>query len=110
MFKINNTIEKRKDQFNKIKQKHPDKIPIIVEICYEKKRIIKFIVSEDITILNLMSSIRKRENLSETEAHYIFTEKKTLLPVSSSLDSVYHNHKDEDGFLYMYLHKENVFG
>ena len=33
-----------------------------------------------------------------------------MVPTSSTLASIYHDNKDEDGFLYMYLHKENVFG
>ena len=54
--------------------------------------------------------IRKRIELSETEAFFFFTSNNTMPPSSSSLRELYSNNKDEDGFLYLYYCGENVFG
>lgn len=53
--------------------------------------------------------IRKRIKLRAEKAIYVFV-KRALPPTASSMASLYDEHKDADGFLYMTFAGENYFG
>ena len=76
-------------------------------VIFEKT---KFLIPGDLTIGQFIYVIRKRVKLIETDSLFLFINDKTI-PLSSSLiSSVYEEHKDEDGFLYVSYCNENVFG
>jgi len=61
------------------------------------------------TIGQLMFSIRSKFSINKDEALLIFIGK--TMPKSSTLISELHKqYKDEDGFLYVTILKESVFG
>ena len=112
-FKINNSFEKRRKEYEKIVSKFPNKIPVIVEKV-EKSNVpsldkYKFLVTKDTTIGQFVYVIRRRINLKSEEAMFVFINN-TLPPMSSLMSEIYDIHKDKDGFLYLKYTGENTFG
>mmetsp|Transcript_8154 Transcript_8154/g.15770 ORF Transcript_8154/g.15770 Transcript_8154/m.15770 type:complete len:128 (-) Transcript_8154:416-799(-) len=112
-FKQENSLEKRKTEASRIKEKYPDRIPIIVEKAeksdipeIDKK---KYLVPSDLTVGQFVYVIRKRIKLSPEKAIFIFV-KNVLPPTAALMSSIYEEHKDEDGFLYITYSGENTFG
>tara|TARA_B100001093_G_scaffold507229_1_gene567437 strand:+ start:550 stop:903 length:354 start_codon:yes stop_codon:yes gene_type:complete len=108
------SFDKRRLEANRIIEKFPDKIPIIVEQGKSDKlpKIdkSKFLVPQDITVGQFMTIIRKRIKLSESDAFFLFVKNSVLPSNSTTMVNIYEAHKDEDGFLYMTYCGENVFG
>jgi len=108
------SFDQRKKESARILDKFPDKIPIIVEKGKSDKLPVidkaKYLVPQDITVGQFLNIIRKRIQLSESEALFIFIENNTLPSNSMTIVNIYENHKNEDGFLYITYCGENVFG
>jgi len=113
-FKAEHSLEKRVEVSSKIKQKYPDRVPVIVERAaksdaplVEKK---KFLVPTDITVGKFVYEIRKHmPSLKPEDSIFLFVN--DVLPPSAALVStIYEKHKDEDGFLYITYSGENTFG
>jgi GABA(A) receptor-associated protein len=106
-------IEQRKSEAEKIRQKYPDRIPVVVErvpnsqIPEIDKR--KFLVPNDISVAQFMWIIRKRIQLPSEKAIFLFVNK-TIPQSSATMGQIYSNFKDEDGFLYISYSGENTFG
>ena len=95
-------------------RKYPDHIPIIVERFKNEKNILtipqsKFIVSSSRTMSEFMMVIRKQIKLEPHTALFVFVNN-VLVPNSATIGSIYLEHKDNDGFLYMQYCSENAFG
>ncbi|ONH66288.1 Autophagy-related protein 8 [Cyberlindnera fabianii] len=106
-------LEKRKAEAQKILQRFDNRIPIICERAeksnlpeIDKK---KYLVPYDLTIGQLVYVIRKRINLPPEKAIFIFVND-ILPPTAATVSSIYEEHKDEDGFLYVLYSSENTFG
>lgn len=112
-FKQEHSLDKRKAEAARIKEKYPDRIPVIVEKSdksdipdIDKK---KYLVPSDLTVGQFVYVIRKRIKLSPEKAIFIFV-KNILPPTAALMSSIYEDHKDEDGFLYITYSGENTFG
>jgi GABA(A) receptor-associated protein len=107
------TFEKRKEEFLKISQKYPGRIPIILErlesstVDYLDKQ--KFLIPEDTTMGQFMYIIRKRIKLNPEESLFLFVNN-TVPSMFSLISTIYSQKKDEDGFLYIQYSNENTFG
>jgi GABA(A) receptor-associated protein len=114
IFKKKFTLEKRKEESAKIREKYSDKIPIIVEKSKKTKlpsiNKCKFLVPENMTLGQFLHVLRRRIQLDEKEAIFIFTGDNVLPPTSAVVSELYEQYKNEDGFLYMTYCNENVFG
>ena len=108
------SFDQRKKEASRILNKFPEKIPIIVEKGKSDKLPLidqaKYLVPQDITVGQFLSIIRKRIEISPSEALFIFVENNTLPSNSTTMVNVYENHKNTDGFLYITYCGENVFG
>ena len=106
-------LETRKKESTRIKEKYPNKLPVIVEqhksSTIKKIEKSKFLVPEELTVAQLLVIIRKRLELDATQAIYIFS-KNTVPATTQTISSLYSENKDEDGFLYLTYCNENVFG
>ena len=107
------TLENRVEESTKIRTKYPDRIPVIIEkapntmITDIDKR--KFLVPSHITVAQFMFIVRKRIELPPEKAMFLFVNR--VLPMTTvTMGSVYEDHKDEDGFLYIAYSGENTFG
>jgi len=112
-FKDQHPFEKRKAEANRIRQKYPDRIPVIAEKHdrsdipdIDKK---KYLVPADLTMGQFVYVIRKRIKLLPDAAIFIFVNN-TLPPAAALMSQVYKEHKDEDGFLYVTYSGESTFG
>lgn len=120
-FKSDFTFEKRQNECINIRRKHPDRVPIIVDIdnssvlrakdlpLIDKS---KYLVP-DIPFSSFVHTIRKRMKLSESTAIFVHVQSgnSTVLPIlSTNTFAIYDKYKDEDGFLYLTVTGENAFG
>lgn len=112
-FRNQYSLEQRTSAAVSIKEKYPDRIPVIVEkqvgssIPDIDKR--KFLIPFDFTIGQFLHIIRKRIKMPPEQALFIFINN-TLPPNSSLIHQVYREYKAEDQFLYMMYSGENTFG
>ena len=65
--------------------------------------------SQDLTVGQFVYVIRKRIKLSPEKAIFIFVNN-VLPPTAALMSSIYDEHKDDDGFLYIAYSGENTFG
>ncbi|KAG6506090.1 hypothetical protein ZIOFF_031405 [Zingiber officinale] len=105
--------ERRQAEAARIREKYPDRIPVIVEKAersdipdIDKK---KYLVPADLTVGQFVYVVRKRIKLSAEKAIFIFV-KNSLPPTAAMMSAIYEENKDEDGFLYMTYSGENTFG
>ncbi|KAJ6326936.1 hypothetical protein OIU78_013928 [Salix suchowensis] len=112
-FKQEHDLEKRRAEAARIREKYPDRIPVIVEKAersdipnIDKK---KYLVPADLTVGQFVYVIRKRIKLSAEKAIFIFVDN-VLPPTGAIMSSIYEEKKDEDGFLYVTYSGENTFG
>ncbi|KAL2466976.1 Autophagy-related protein 8c [Abeliophyllum distichum] len=114
-FKLEHPLERRQAEAARIREKYPDRIPVIVEKAelsdipdIEKK---KYLVPADLTVGQFVYVVRKRIKLSADSEKAIFIFVKNILPPTAAmLSAIYEENKDEDGFLYMTYSGENTFG
>ena len=106
------TIEERKVQSNKVLNKYPERIPVIVEpltndiLSIDKN---KFIVSKDMTFGQFIYIIRKRLKV-ESNVALFFTINGNLCTSGTDIGTIYSEKKNEDNFLYIKYTTENTFG
>ncbi|CAM8883323.1 unnamed protein product [Rhodiola kirilowii] len=112
-FKEENALEKRTAEASRIREKYPDRIPVIVEKAensdipnIDKK---KYLVPADLTVGQFVFVIRKRIKLSAEKAIFIFVDN-MLPPTGVIMSAIYEEKKDVDGFLYVTYSGENTFG
>lgn len=112
-FKKKHSFEHRLNESIRIREKYPDRIPIICEKInrsdvpeIDKE---KYLVPNDLTVGQFIYVIRKRVKLPAEAAIYLFVGG-SIPPTSALIANVYESFKDEDGFLYVHYSKENTFG
>jgi GABA(A) receptor-associated protein len=107
-------LEDRKQEASKIKEKFPDRIPVILERS-EKSLTIenidkkKYLVPCDLSIGQFLFVVRKRLNMPQEQAIFLFVSG-TIPPSSALVADIYEDHCDQDGFLYLQYSGENTFG
>jgi GABA(A) receptor-associated protein len=69
----------------------------------------KYLVPADLTVGQFVYVIRKRIKLSPEKAIFIFVDE-VLPPTAALMSSIYEEHKDEDGFLYITYAAHHFFG
>lgn len=113
-FKKENDIDKRKKDAMIVKQKYPERIPVIVEKdpnCIDLIEIdkCKFLVPNDLTMSQFMFVIRKRIKVPPEKAIFMFINN-LIMKKAELLSNIYEEYKDEDGFLYVIYSSETTFG
>lgn len=114
MYKFKNKqFNKRLTESIKIKKKYPGKVPIIVTKDSISKlpqvSDSKYLISDDLTVDELIFIIKKRIKLEENKDLSIFI--KNYSPnLSLSILDIYNRYKNNDGFLYVvYIEKNNSY-
>ena len=107
-------LEHRKDESNRIREKYPTRIPVIVEMKDQSNDVPdidkkKFLVPNDLTVGQFIFVVRKRIQLAPEKALFCFIDD-TIPSTNSLMSQLYTDHKDEDGFLYISYTGENTFG
>ena len=113
-FKGNHSFEKRHSEAIRIRDKYPDRIPVICERSginvpdIDKK---KYLVPGDLTLGQFIYVIRQRIKLSPETGLFLFVGEKSIIPNNTTLMSCcYASHAADDGFLYVNYSGENTFG
>jgi len=117
-FKDEYSLSARTAQADRIRDKFPDRIPVIVERSAKSTTSVpdvadidkrKYLVPGDLSVGQFIYVLRKRVKLSPERAMFIFVGNK--LPASTMLmRALYDEMKDVDGFLYVAYSGESTFG
>lgn len=111
------SVERRKAEAARIREKYPDRIPVIVEVNHKDRATLdignkrKYLVPNDMTVGEFNYTLcKKRKDKDATKAIFMFTETKILAPTGELMQNMYRSEKNEDGFLYFILTGEETFG
>ena len=103
------------DEFLRLSQNHPDRIPIFVRKARSCKSDIpevpksKFLVPKMLTVGQFVYIIRRQIKLSAESALFFFVEG-TLPTTNMTMVELYQQHKQSDGSLHVEYTSESVFG
>ena len=120
-FKEEYTFEERLAESTRIREKYPDRVPIIVEIeekhglftkteklpALDKKKYL----TPDLSFSQFLYVIRKRIKLEPEKAMFMFIgDNGEIPPTGAYMSKLYDEFADEDGFLYAKVVGEQSFG
>jgi GABA(A) receptor-associated protein len=113
-FQQNFSFEQRLNESLRIREKYPDRIPIICERMKTEKKLPnidknKYLVPSDLTIGQFIFVIKKRLKVS-SEVALFFLINENICSNSELLSTIYEKNKQNDGFLYIGYAGENTFG
>ncbi|KAF8286714.1 autophagy-related protein 8 [Trypanosoma cruzi] len=112
-YKLSHSFESRQKEAAKVRERHPDRLPIICEKVDDSdigdldKG--KFLVPSDLTVGQFVLVLRKRVRVDADEAIFLFVNG-AVPPTTAQMSDLYAHHKDEDGFLYIKYSGEATFG
>ena len=113
-------FKKEQDKESRIKQskdlldKYPNKLPVILEkdptskIIEMKKT--KFLLEKKSTVQQLQQMIRRKTSLKEEEALFLQVRAKFSITGVKTIEEIYKEYKDQDGFLYIIYTTELIYG
>ena len=112
-FKTNNSISSRMKESARIRQKYPDRVPIICE-RHPKSSLPeisknKFLVPHDMRTAHFLTIIRQKMKLEPSVAIILYIGNAIPSP-EDFVNKLYENYGDDDGFLYITYTGENTFG
>ena len=113
-YKQSKTFEQRRKDYEEMKIKNPNKIPIICEkdpkcdIIEMKKT--KFLIENDLSLPSFSLIIRKKLLLKEENALFFLVNGTKILAGNELMINVYNKYADKDGFLYIIYSSQEVFG
>ena len=113
-FKARNPFVNRVAEYERIRQRFPGRLPIIVERATRatdapplQKQ--KFLAPESMTVGQFLYVLRRNMNLPAEKALFIFCG--DMLPTTATLmRELYETNRDKDGFLYLTYSSESTFG
>jgi GABA(A) receptor-associated protein len=113
-FRSKHPFANRREEANRIMERYPGRIPVIVEkasrstdIPFMDKQ--KFLVPNHMTVGQFLFIVRKRLTMPPEKALFVFVNGQ-LPTTAQTIGSIYQDHKNEDGFLYMHYSGESTFG
>lgn len=113
-FKVQYSFDKRKEEAQRILEKHPNKVPIIVEKADNSDGVeidkTKWLISEEITVGQLLLTIRRRIKIDASESIFIFVNNIYIPNNQETVGQLYSKHKDADLYLYLTYSKEVAYG
>ena len=115
-FKKSYSLKHRIEESSRIREKYPDRCPVIVQKHYRSENDVpdldktKYLVPSDLSVGQLLYVIRKRMKLPCEKALYMFLGSGIMLATSETMVNIYRNHRDDDNFVYFFFNTENTFG
>ncbi|KAM6100941.1 microtubule-associated protein 1 light chain 3 gamma-like [Pterocles gutturalis] len=114
-FKQRKSLATRMHEVTEIRLKYPNKIPVVVE-RYQKEKTLppltrsKFLVSQDLPLAQFAVTLRTRLCLGSSQTFYLLVNNKGLPNMAITMQELYRDNKDEDGFLYLTYASQEMFG
>ena len=129
-FKEEFSFDERRLQFERIREKHPHKIAVIMERAPLRHlrgsaatpplvRQRKYLFAHGVTIGQFRHMVElqlkeeeegEEEEEEEDQPRLRLFVRRSLAKLTATMDEVYYDHKDKDGFLYVSYASENVYG
>jgi len=117
-FKLKFSFDKRLAESNKILEKNPSKIPVIIERDDHSQlpdlSTNKFLIPNNLSVAQLLMILRdKLINLEPTQGIFIFIGSSEILTIpdkDSTIGKLYNKYKDRDGFLYCKITGLETYG
>ena len=116
-FRESTTLLERQKRSNLLLIKYKETVPVILEKSKTDKILqsiekTKYIIPLKTTVGDILQIIRKQMNINDSVSIYIMVgdNNKIMLCGSQSINQIYKEHKNDDGFLYLEYCGENVFG
>lgn len=104
-------IDTRRRNAIAILGKYPGRVPVIVDVN-DKNLVInknKYIVPGNLCLAQFIAELRKKINIGSSHSIFILINNK-FINSNDILSDIYDKNKEIDGFLYMIINIENVFG
>lgn len=102
-------FEERLEESKRIKEKYPDRTPIVLipkNINFDK---VKYLVPNELHLNEFIYVLRKRIHLRPEQALFCFVN--GSIPHSGeAINTIYERERHADGFLYIEITPENTFG
>lgn len=113
-FKDKYQFKDRLFESTRIRNKYPERVPIIVERDNRSTDIPqidkhKYLVPRELTVGQFVYVIRKRIKLAPEKAIFLFVNNK-IPPTCSLLGNIDEQERDSDNFVYFLYSGENTFG
>ena len=105
-------LEMRKKDIFELMQKYPDRVPVYIQSNTKEIILIKnkILINRDLTVGQLLFTIRSKIRITSDKALYILDETGNLPMTSQLMSDLYKNKKNIDGCLYLSIHVETTFG
>lgn len=120
IFQFKNDVKarRRRQLCDKIRGQYPSRVPVIVALqkrrsCLFRLSKEKYLVPDDMTMGAFIHETRKHieGEFRPSTSLFAFVGSGVLPPMSYTVNAMWEKHRDvEDGFLYITLTEENVFG
>ena len=88
-------------------KRNPEKAPVII---LHGNNYYKYLLPYKMSVVYMISIFRRRINLRASEGIFVLTNDGKLLTGNTTIREIYFNHKNTDGFLYLHIRKESMFG
>lgn len=108
-------FDQRKAEVDRLLKKYPNKIPVVIEkdksCTFENTEmsVNKFLVPDELTVGQLIYTLRTRIKLQPEQAIFIFFNRQ-MVSSTDTMRQVYLKHKDKDDMLYGVYSSETTFG
>ncbi len=108
--------EERVQKSSKLIHKYPERVPVIIQKNMNQPELAdiefhKYLIPKTLLMSEFVCLIRKKIALDSKGALFFFvSEKNILVPNTFTMDQIYQEHQDADGFLYFQYMTENTFG
>jgi GABA(A) receptor-associated protein len=123
-YKQFHSVDQRRFESERIRRRYPDRIPVIVEpllssssssssneVRLTRLENEKFLVPSELSFGQFAYNIRRRLRLRSEHALFFYIGSYGKQPLlNSTMELLYHQNKDIDGFLYVCYAEEKVFG
>lgn len=100
--------QKRREQYEAILKREPNRIPIIIWDDSAKRKH-QWLIPNEFTFSDVLNTFRKKNQLAANQA-IVMLVGNCMIPGNQLMSMVYATHKSPDGFLYMRCTAESTFG